>query len=524
MAEGQVGASRSWLWTELFRTFQIALDPKKLLLAAIGLVTTAIVTWLLSVIFFALRSEPAAASFDPNAYVKRGDPEELAKKKAADAFAVAQANYQFIYRLAGPGDPAAAEEWKRSHGVYRGMPWSEDRGPNPFLLLTGQAGDVSGSRAVLRWLAGEGLPVLIEPLVKFLKPVTLLLSPRADFGTRIYLLLVAFATLAVWAFFGGAITRIAVLQLAGKEPPSLAETLRFVCQKYVHFVAAPLVPLFFVGGIVVVTMIFGLLHLVPYLGDVASSLLWPIPLLLGFAQALLLVGLVGYPLMFATISAEGTDTFDALSRSYNYVYQSPWRYIWYSLVALAYGMVVVFFVGFMGSFVVYLSKWALSHTPGTEYFVSRRVDHLFMDAPTTFGWRDLLVDRPELKSNASAEVRNLYIKENLLAGNYLSAWAVGWWTTIVLLFVVGYGYSYFFTASTVVYLLMRAHVDDTELDEVYADDDVPDEPLLPPSPAPSAPAASAGPQVQMVDPPTLRTPSADAATPAAPAGDATPKG
>lgn len=518
MADGHIGASRSpWLWTELFRTFQVALDPKKLLLAAMGLVAAAVATKIVSVVFFAVRSEPVAANYDPAPYIKKGESEESAKRRAADAFARDFASYQFVYRLAGPGDPTSSLDWKKSPGSYRSMPWHEDRGPNPFLMITGQAGDSSGSRAVLRWLAGEGLPVLIEPLVKFLKPVTLLLNPRADFATRLYLLVVAFITLAVWAYFGGAITRIAVLQLGGKEPPSLAEALRFVTQKYVHYLAAPLVPLFFVAGIVVVTMIFGFIHLIPYLGDLINGVLWPIPLLLGFAQALLLVGLVGYPLMFATISAEGTDTFDALSRSYNYVYQSPWHYICYSLVALAYGMVVVFFVGFMGSFVVYLSKWAISQTPGTEAFVGRRIDHLFMNAPTTFGWQDLLVDRPELKSNATPEVRAAYLAEYVGAGNYLSAWMVGLWTTLVLLFVVGYGYSYFFCASTVVYLLMRAHVDDTELDEVFVEDDVPDEPLLPPTTLPG-PGSNAGPTVQMVDPPTLRTPPAAEPPAAPPAG------
>ena len=37
MVDGQTGATRPWLWTQLFRTFQVALDPKKLVLAAIGL-------------------------------------------------------------------------------------------------------------------------------------------------------------------------------------------------------------------------------------------------------------------------------------------------------------------------------------------------------------------------------------------------------------------------------------------------------------------------------------------------------
>ena len=42
------------------------------------------------------------------------------------------------------------------------------------------------------------------------------------------------------------------------------------------------------------------------------------------------------------------------------------------------------------------------------------------------------------------------------------------------LLVVGFGYSYFWSASTIVYILMRRYVDDTEMDEVYLEDDEPD--------------------------------------------------
>src|SRR5207253_7764438 len=98
--------------------------------------------------------------------------------------------------------------------------------------------------------------------MKFLKPVFWMLSSNADFGTRFYLLLITLWTLAVWALFGGAITRIAVLQLAGKDSPGIRESLRFVISRYAHYVAAPLVPLLFIAGIVVVMMIFGLIHLI----------------------------------------------------------------------------------------------------------------------------------------------------------------------------------------------------------------------------------------------------------------------
>src|SRR5262249_58778459 len=124
---------------------------------------------------------------------------------------------------------------------------------------------------------------------------------------------------------------------------------------------ARLSALVFVGVVLVFLMIFGLFHLIPLFGDVVvDGLGWPLVLLAGLAMAVVLVGLVGWPMMYGTISAEGSDSFDALSRSYSYVYQSPWNYMWNCLVAVGYGTVVVFFVGFMGSMVIYMAKWGVS--------------------------------------------------------------------------------------------------------------------------------------------------------------------
>jgi hypothetical protein len=440
--------------------------------------------------------------------------EDEARRLSVEWYRQDLAHYHFFYRLAGRGEGTSTDPLEQHPGRLRIAPWDEDRGPNPFLLVTGRHDEVGRFGPVYEpghfweWMIKKEIPVLIEPLVKFLEPVIAMLSKDCDGFTRFYLLLVTLWTLVVWAFFGGAITRIAALQFAGRDTVGLFESLRFVAERYGHYLAAPLVPLLFVAGIVLVSVLFGLIHLIPGLGDLWDGVLWPVPLLLAFAQALLLVGLVGYPLMYATISAEGSDTFDALSRSYNYVYQSPWAYVWNALVAIAYGMVVVFFIAFMGSFVVYLSKWSVSQTPGTETFVSRRVDHLFAYAPNSYEWHDLLVDRPELKSTALPSTRAAYWEANTYWTNNLSAFLVGLWVTLVLLFVVGFGYSYFFSASTMIYLLMRHRVDDTEIDEVYTDDDFPDDALLPPVTTGAATMATTtgAPQTQMVDAPTLRTP------------------
>src|SRR5205814_4791766 len=119
----------------------------------------------------------------------------------------------------------------------------------------------------------------------------------------------------------------------------------------------------FVFLLVIFMVIFGLFHLIPVVGDIlVSGLLWPVVLLFGLVMAVALVGLVGWPLMPATISAEGTDSWEAVSRSYSYVFQRPWHYAWYTVVAVAYGGAVVFFVGFMGSLTVYLAKWGVAQT------------------------------------------------------------------------------------------------------------------------------------------------------------------
>ena len=140
--------------------------------------------------------------------------------------------------------------------------------------------------------------------------------------------------------------------------------------------------------------------MIPLLGDIlVAGIGWPLVLLAGLVMAVILVGLVGWPLMYATISAEGSDSFDALSRSYSYVYQCPWHYLWYCAVAAGLRAVVVFFVGFMGSLMVYLGKWGVAQTPWHRV-ADRDPSFLFVYAPESFGWRTLLLEgeprgRPE---------------------------------------------------------------------------------------------------------------------------------
>src|SRR5205085_9908556 len=102
-------------------------------------------------------------------------------------------------------------------GKLRTLPWYEYRGPNPFLFTTGVLGGTSSERQgyIAEFLSGS-VPVLVEPLVKFLLPVAKVISPGVSPWTRLYLFLCIFWSLAVWGFAGGVITRIAAVQYANK--------------------------------------------------------------------------------------------------------------------------------------------------------------------------------------------------------------------------------------------------------------------------------------------------------------------
>jgi hypothetical protein len=257
-------------------------------------------------------------------------------------------------------------------------------------------------------------------------------------------------------------------------------------------------------------------------------LLWPIVLIVGLIMAVVLVGLVGWPLMNPTISAEGSDSFDALSRSYSYLYQAPWQYLWYCFLAVVYGMVLVFFVVFMASLIVFLGKWSVSKTPGignTDPAWDREPSYFFRYAPTSFGWRDLLIEnsrftvrKPAPLGAPAVEFTEPYEK-NVSWNNKVGAAMVSVWIYAFFLLVVGFGYSYFWTASTIVYFLMRQHVDDTDLDEVHLEEDEALDPFAHP---PGAPAAGAPPKsdkvsLSIVEPPPAGAPPPPVAPIAPPA-------
>ena len=228
--------------------------------------------------------------------------------------------------------------------------------------------------------------------------------------------------------------------------------LKFARVKWFSYFAAPWMPLLGVLIITVPTALVGLLLRLD-VGVLLAGIVWPVLLLGGLLIAIFLLGLVfGWPLMWGAISTEGTDSFDALSRSYSYVYQRPLHYLFYAVVAALLGVLGAMLAYWFADAVIHLTLWAVSWGSGAS-----RLSQIVLGGPGQLSG----------------------------AGSWGAA-LIGFWLGCVKLVAVAFAYSYFWNASTAIYLLLRYHVDGTEMDEVYFQDRPSDsEPPEPPEPTPS---------------------------------------
>src|SRR5437016_5166859 len=110
MAEGKLEPRdinwRQWLpWTHLFRGFWIAIDLKKLFLAAVGLLVMSVGWWLLASIFYGPRKAPdwSSGSYEST---KENEAEVWAKFKED------RREWNFFLRAAGP-----TPEWEDANDL-----------------------------------------------------------------------------------------------------------------------------------------------------------------------------------------------------------------------------------------------------------------------------------------------------------------------------------------------------------------------------------------------------------------------
>jgi len=315
---------------------------------------------------------------------------------------------------------------------------------------------IAASRIAAR-AAGPATAAAAEPegflvwVVKSYRGVVWLVKEHCVYAA-IYLLV----ALCVCAIFGGAVSRIAALHFARDEKIAIRHALRFSCGKFFSFFSAPLIPIGIILVLGLIIAVGALLLNIPWIGEIIVGVLLFLAILLGLAIAFLLVGFVGGgALMYPTIAAEGSDSFDGISRSFSYVFARPWRAALYGLVALFYGVATYLFVRLFAFIALSAThtfcKWFVWAGGGELDQAADKVD-LLWTAPT-FG---SLFGRFSWQAMSSMQS--------------IGAFIMGVWIFLVATLVLAYMFSYWASATTVIYFLLRRKVDATDLDDVYLEE------------------------------------------------------
>ena len=179
-------------------------------------------------------------------------------------------------------------------------------------------------------------------------------------------------------------------------------------------------------------------------------------------------------LQWPTIAAEGSDSFDAISRSVAYISSRPWRYLFYTVFSAVYGCLTFIFV----KFVTLAALW-LTHTAVSCFSVGvgPHADKLVRL------WAEPTFAHPWPETGADALVPNA----ELLRAEAFGSVVIAVFVWIVIGLMVSYLFSFFFTSQTVVYFLLRKIVDATDTEEVYTEEG--DEEELPVGEKTETPAA-----------------------------------
>ncbi|GHT12525.1 hypothetical protein FACS1894170_07460 [Planctomycetales bacterium] len=226
----------------------------------------------------------------------------------------------------------------------------------------------------------------------------------------------AFITVAgiylVWTVFGSMICRTVAVRLTIDESESLPNQFRFFVQRASSLISFAVLLILGILCCLLPVKIAGWLASIPYL-DYVMALTLPIPLLFAFFAAVLAVGLVfGWMLMFAAVCVDGADGFDAISRMFSYLYQRPLHYLFYWLYCMILGCVGYAVVALFFNAVLYLTL-----------------------SLCNFPLQDTLTARC--------------------------------WLFLIIILPTAYCFSWFWTSSIAIYLLLRRSVDATPFNEIY---------------------------------------------------------
>jgi len=252
---------------------------------------------------------------------------------------------------------------------------------------------------------------------------------------------VAFVVLSL---AGVAICRGAALQFARAEGPRLTQAVRFGRRRLLSLLGAEIAPVALIAAFGLPTILLGLLGNVPFAGPLLTGLFLPLSLLAACAVAVVLIGLVGgASLMAPAIAYEDSDGFDAVVRSF-LVFSEPWRMGFYTLAAALYGAICYVFVRLFGFLLLWTTYRFLAIGS-----LKQNVDlHAIWPEPTFASFAGPAAATPEA----------WYLG--------LAALLIRLWVLVIIGVTASFVISFYFSANTIIYALLRQRADGIALEEI----------------------------------------------------------
>lgn len=250
-----------------------------------------------------------------------------------------------------------------------------------------------------------------------------------------YNLLLAIPIVLVFSIMGGAVCRSVATEFSLGIKLRWTDALAFAIARIRAFSLAIVGPALAILAIYVVLAVAGaILFNIPII-NLFASFFYVLFMLLGLVASVLILGLVvGAPMLVPAVACEGTDSIDAAQRVLHYVLHTPLRLVLYIGVLAGVGLLAGLLVFLLADLVVTFTQGAMS------VWVSSSNSDVFPPV-----WR------------LAPGIDHAGHKENLQLSGIESATygVIGFWQSIPALIAASYVLSYIYTASTMLYLMMR---------------------------------------------------------------------
>ena len=359
----------------------------------------------------------------------------------------------------------------------------------------------------------------------------------------------------VWAFFSGAICRIAAMKIAREEGLELRDAVRFGASKFVANLLSIVFVVALIGFFYLIcnSTIAGLVGRIPVIGELLVGVLFFLVLLSSFFIVFAgVLGILGFNLASAAIATEASDTFDGVSRAWNYILARPWQ------VLLTYSLTFAYIGIFLFCGHIFEKVCVRSLTAGESWGIGNKPRYIVVDdslAPYMnldkgqriaipgkgeFLYQKLVrknpafndvdpqsPERPERlfykqeEPDATGKMRpiegleqrwkresekdpgSVHAREHELdvwpAIDWSlkgAAWMVWFWLWLARLIISAYAVSYFFSSMTTIYFLLRKDVEGDDYTEINLEEDEDEDEVFESSlekkPAPAPPSSGEG--------------------------------